>query len=264
MKEMKKLPIDLLHEEDLCNAKHPSLFEKVDQYNIFIVRLPVITHEVLNVSFGFVVFEDKSYFFNAQTQLFEELDGKYAGIHSILDKQTDRLLKAYIRYQELVFEMEENLYANNTGSDFLHRWLNVKLDILKVEKVLLRTTDTVEDFIRFYRKDETFPLNHFTDLHEHLDRTMRSATLQLSKLDELYNFYNAKSNDKMNKMIYLLTILSAIFLPLNLVVGFFGMNTTGLPFSSGESGTYYAISFMLVLAFVTFLIMFFWRKKVEK
>jgi magnesium transporter len=93
---------------------------------------------------------------------------------------------------------------------------------------------------------------------------MRSATLQLSKLDYLYSFYNAKSNDKMNKMIYILTIISAIFLPLNLIVGFFGMNTTSLPFSSGNFGTHYVVTIMLSLIIITSVIVQIRRKKVER
>jgi len=87
--------------------------------------------------------------------------------------------------------------------------------------------------------------------------------LQLSKLDYLYSFYNAKSNDKMNRMIYLLTIISAVFLPLNLVVGFFGMNTSGLPFADGKFGTYNAIMIMVSLVIITSSVVYFWRKRVE-
>jgi len=80
---------------------------------------------------------------------------------------------------------------------------------------------------------------------------MRSATLQLSKLDYLHSFYNAKSNEKMNRILYILTIISAVFLPLNLVVGFFGMNTSGLPFTQVPLGTFYAVSIMISLFIIT-------------
>jgi magnesium transporter len=95
-----------------------------------------------------------------------------------------------------------------------------------------------------------------------LERTLRSATLQLSKLDYLYNFYSAQTNERMNHMIYTLTIISAIFLPLNLVVGFFGMNTSGLPFSDGSSGTANVIILILFLSILTIGIINFVRKKV--
>lgn len=71
------------------------------------------------------------------------------------------------------------------------------------------------------KKKEGFPVNHYLDLHEHCERLYRSVALQLAKLDYLYNFYNTRTNEKMNRLIFFLTIISAIFLPLNLFVGFF-------------------------------------------
>jgi len=41
----------------------------------------------------------------------------------------------------------------------------------------------------------------------------------------------------MNNVMFILTILSAIFMPLTLVTGFFGMNTGGLPFVDDSDGT---------------------------
>jgi magnesium transporter len=118
--------------------------------------------------------------------------------------------------------------------------------------------------ISYYEEDEDFPVNSYADLHEHMDRTMRAATLQLAKLDYLYSFYNVRTKEKMNKMINMLTIIAAIFLPLNLVVGFFGMNTSGLPFADGTVGTLKAVTLMVSLMLLTSLIIYKWRHKVEK
>ena len=68
----------------------------------------------------------------------------------------------------------------------------------------------------------------------------------------------------MNKMIYILTIISAVFLPLNLLVGFFGMNTSGLPFTTPEvNGTLNVIFLMFILVLPTFMAIKAWRKKVQ-
>ncbi|DAB34741.1 MAG TPA: hypothetical protein CFH82_03225 [Sulfurospirillum sp. UBA12182] len=57
----------------------------------------------------------------------------------------------------------------------------------------------------------------------------------------------------MNPTIYILTFLSAIFLPLNLIVGFFGMNTNALPFAKEEYGSYF-VFVLLVLVVIALLI----------
>jgi magnesium transporter len=263
MEDIEQL-IDTLHLEDLQNDLHPSIFDENELYDMLIIRIPIITNELTSKSIGFIITKDKSYLYNKQKQSFESLNERFIAPYSIIDKSIDRLLKSFIKYQEKVSDMEENLYANNTDDSFLHNWLSVKLEILRIERILLRTTNTLDDFIEYYKDLDEFPINNYMDIHEHLERTMRSATLQLSKLDYLYSFYNAKSNDKMNKMIFILTIISAIFLPLNLAVGFFGMNTSGLPFTGGSYGTIYAILLMFSLGIITFLVVQLWRKKVEK
>jgi magnesium transporter len=66
-------------------------------------------------------------------------------------------------------------------------------------------------------------------------------------------------------MIYILTIISAVFLPLNLLVGFFGMNTSGLPFTSpDQTGTLYAVSMMFSLIILILIAIFVWHKKSQK
>jgi magnesium transporter len=262
MKDIQKI-LDKLHLEDLTNDQHPSNFDDNGDYNILIVRLPVITNELKTKSLGFVFTQQNSYYYDRDKAEFREYDNVFTSIYSIIDKAVDRVLRSFIKYHESISDMEESLYANKTDGNFLHSWLEIKLEILRIERILTRTTNTMDEFIEFYQNTEEFPINKYMDIHEHLERTMRSATLQLSKLDYLYSFYNAKSNDKMNKMIYILTIISAIFLPLNLLVGFFGMNTSGLPFTSGNSGTFYAITIMAILAVITSIIVQSWRKKVE-
>lgn len=189
---------------------------------MLIIRIPEIEDDLKVISIGFVFTKSDSFLYNKENQQFEELDERFKSPYKILDKITDKLLKSFTDYQDTTADIEESLYKNNADEGFLHQWLELKLDILRIERVLLRSASTIDQFIEFYKDDENFPINNYVDLYEHMERTMRSATLLLSKLDYLYSFYNAKSNDKINKMIYILTVISSIFLPLNLVVGFLG------------------------------------------
>ena len=64
-----------------------------------------------------------------------------------------------------------------------------------------------------------------------------------------------RTNDIMRTLI----VLTAIFLPLNPITGFFGMNFDSLPFIHSNAGFMLAISSMAGMA-VT-LVAFFWRKR---
>jgi len=260
MDNIEKL-IDSLHLEDLRNELHPSIFDENEEYDMLIVRIPVISDKLSAVSIGLIITEQNSYLYDKNQHKFQELTGHFEGPHSLLDKITDKMLKSFVKYQDMVADMEERLYEDNIKENFMNIWLELKLEILRIERILLRAENTIDNFIEYYKDIPEFPINNYGDLHEHLERTRRSAALQLSKLDYLYSFYNTKSNDKMNRMIYVLTIISAIFLPLNLVVGFFGMNTSGLPFASGAKGTYYAVSLMASLMIMASATVYIWQKK---
>jgi Mg2+ and Co2+ transporter CorA len=70
--------------------------------------------------------------------------------------------------------------------------------------------------------------------------------------------FSAQSN-RTNEIMRTLTVLTAIFLPLNLLTGFFGMNFEGLPLIHSPRGFW--IIFSLMLALGVGLSWFFWRKR---
>ena len=74
------------------------------------------------------------------------------------------------------------------------------------------------------------------------------------RVEDIYSFIQSDKNDKINKKIYLLTLLSALFLPLNFITGFFGMNTNGMFLSSFKDGTLIVFAFtaLLCVLFFTF------------
>jgi magnesium transporter len=255
--------VDTLHLEDLRNAIHPSTFDENEGYDMLIVRLPVIGRVLETESVGFVITPGNSYLYDRGAQAFEALGERFEGPHRLLDRRVDHLLKSFAQYKEVIEEMEETLYEDRAGRDFMSGWLGLKRDILHIERILMRTSGIMQEVLVHYEDEPSFPLNHYIDLHEHIDRVMRSATLHLSKLDYLHNFYNARTNEKMNRMIYILTIISAIFLPLNLLVGFFGMNTGGLPFAKGDEGTLKALLLMVSLTAAASAVIYLWRKKIE-
>jgi magnesium transporter len=253
--------VERLHLEDLKNASHPSAFDENDKYDMLILRLPTVEQDLDAISIGFIITHDKSYLYDRDKDVFIELQNRFEAPYEILDKMIDEILNSFELYLDLIVDMEEELYLSKTKKSFMKQWLKLKHNIVRIERILIHASSTMNKAIGYYEESGDFPINHYIDLHEHLERTIRSATLQLSKLDYLYNFYSAQTNERMNHLIYTLTIISAVFLPLNLVVGFFGMNTSGLPFSSGTSGTTNVVALISILSVITIATINFVRKR---
>lgn len=94
--------------------------------------------------------------------------------------------------------------------------------------------------------------DHITRFVEDLDLAReRSIFLQ----EELRNHMS----EQQNKRMYVLSIVTAIFLPLSFLTGIFGMNVAGLPGTESGDAFLYLISGMGLLALAILLLMY-WRK----
>ncbi len=97
------------------------------------------------------------------------------------------------------------------------------------------------------------------DVHEHIERVLGHVRrLQGSAESAVQMHFSAQSN-RTNDIMRTLTVLTAIFLPLNLITGFFGMNFDALPLIHSATGVWVAGAVMLMVALG--LGLFFWRKR---
>jgi len=254
--EMKKEELDALLLEDIETADHPSEFELGEDYAVLILRLPEMTDEGLQiVSHAFVIKEGHCYRFDRSLKRLETT-GSLERLHDFLDARTDRLLKEMQRYHFEIERLEESLYDGTLPGDFMQKWLAYKKDVSLIHRLMFHATLAFELFIRYHKKREDFRELAYADLMEHMGRIRDLAKSAMEKLDNLYDFYRAKVDERMNRNMYWLTIISAIFLPLTLVTGFFGMNTGGLPYTDDPLGTVKVAVLSLVLELL-FLIPFF-------
>lgn len=71
----------------------------------------------------------------------------------------------------------------------------------------------------------------------------------------LHEELDSRQSAETNRHLYILSLMTALLLPPSLVTGFFGMNTTSLPFSDGLHGTLYAFCFILVSVLLSWLVL---------
>ena len=96
------------------------------------------------------------------------------------------------------------------------------------------------------------------DVLEHIERVVHHVNrLEQSAETAVQMHFNIQSN-RNNDVMKTLTALTAIFLPLNLITGFFGMNFEHFPFLKSEDGLLLTEVFMGILA--VGLAVYFWIK----
>lgn len=96
------------------------------------------------------------------------------------------------------------------------------------------------------------------DVIEHIERVLTHVRRLESSAETAVQMHFAAQSHRTSNIMRTLTVLTAIFLPLNLVTGFFGMNFDALPLIHSATGFWVAAGIMLVLGIG--LSVFFWRK----
>jgi magnesium transporter len=116
----------------------------------------------------------------------------------------------------------------------------------------------VEPDPRLQREREQLRLRS-RDVLEHIERVLAHVRRLESSADTAVQMHFSEQNNRTNDIMRALTVLTAIFLPLNFVTGFFGMNFEGLPLIHSPTGFW--IVFAVMLAIGIGMSMFFWRKR---
>jgi magnesium transporter len=97
------------------------------------------------------------------------------------------------------------------------------------------------------------------DILEHIERVLSHVRRLESSAEAAVQMHFAAQSHRTNAIMRTLTVLTAIFLPLNLVTGFFGMNFEGLPLIHSPRGFWAIAGVMGVIG--AGLSIFFWRKR---
>jgi magnesium transporter len=97
------------------------------------------------------------------------------------------------------------------------------------------------------------------DVIEHIERVVHHVRrLEQTAESAIQIHFGAQSN-RTNDIMRTLTALTAIFLPLNLITGFFGMNFEIFPWIHQPQALWWTISFMVCIAIALGVV--FWRKR---
>ena len=97
------------------------------------------------------------------------------------------------------------------------------------------------------------------DVLEHIERVVHHVRRMEQSAETAVQMHFSAQSNRTNDIMRTLTALTAIFLPLNLITGFFGMNFEFLPFIHTERGFWLTLSSMLLL--VLAVVVVFWRKR---
>lgn len=97
------------------------------------------------------------------------------------------------------------------------------------------------------------------DVIEHIERVVHHVRRLEQSAEAAVQMHFSAQSHRTNDIMRALTALTAVFLPLNLITGFFGMNFEFMPIIHTFSGFWWTTGFMALLLLVVLLV--FWRNR---
>lgn len=157
-------------------------------------------------------------------------------------------------------EPEEGILFNHAEDGFVGFLLSERRRLLLLRNYYEQLIDVgkalEENENDIFAEEDLRYFKIFTDKAERLERNVRSLREQLMQLREAYQ---SMLDIRLNRIMKTFTALSAVFLPLTLITGWYGMNFKGMPELSWRYGYPYVTALAVVVALVCIIL--FRRKK---
>lgn len=189
---------------------------------------------------GAFAFEDNA--------IFEFSGDKFVEIQSAdfiakLKAQIDEVRGNLAHYQSLIERKENAILKGKSVERFFQKSFVLKQ---KLNKSLNFCTQCNES-LNLLANEQSFLKKNLRVYILAIKMLEKSAKELIMRIDGLYALISSIKNERLNQNIYVLSIISTIVLPLNLIVGFFGMNTGGLFLQNNPLGTIAVLGIIIVV-----------------
>lgn len=173
----------------------------------------------------------------------------------ILDLLVDHYINVLEKMKNDIEKMELKLMENQTLD-------NKELHLLRKEILIIRLSATpieklVQDLLLIEYKQFKKQKKYFESLLQHLKYTLNELVILKESVDNLYENYMMTNANDMNHVMTILTIFSAIFIPLSFAAGVFGMNFEKIP---GLKNPLAFLYFLIGCGITSFIMLFIFKR----
>lgn len=180
------------------------------------------------------------------------------GSDFLLYRMLDAIVDNYFEVVEHASDVIENLDAMITKTSsprILNRIEMQKRRLMELRKIVMPLKE-ITVLLENSRSHLISTNNHhyFVDLRGNCMSILDEIDANKNALDGLANLYYAVQGQRMNEIMSVLTVVSAIFIPLTFIVGVYGMNFKYMPELEYKNGYFIVWIVMIVIALALLLI----------
>ena len=220
-------------EENIIEAKHVSLilgkywfltFQEhlADSFQVIRDRIASMTTKVKQRKADYLFY-----------YLIDLIVDQYYLIIDVLNKQTE----------QLELEVMESSKSDTVANIILHK---------KKYSELKAFIEPLNEMLRDFKRSETplceeYVQTYFDDVNDHVKQYLEAIQSQQDHLSSLIDLHMSILSTKMNKVMYILTIVMTIFVPLTFIAGIYGMNFVNIPELEYENGYFVVLGVMAAI-----------------
>ncbi|MCM8535581.1 MAG: magnesium/cobalt transporter CorA [Lentisphaeraceae bacterium] len=277
-----KFRISPLIQEDILHTRQRAKFERSAENSFIVLPVPrlvgdalvwqqisIIHRDDLIITFS----ERKSPAFDFVLNRIRTSQGKIreSGLDYLLYALTDSVVDQYLNVTAYMTNEVDDLemeLLNNAGripQSFVKDLYSRKKNLLGMQKRVNQIMEAVVALQEYFDSEDELDGAYIIDLIDHVNRIKDNLAHLRSLLNELMNQYLAMNSDHMNEVMKVLTIFSAIFIPLGFIAGLYGMNfdteksKLNMPELSLAYG--YPLVLTVMVSFVLGLLFYFRKKR---
>lgn len=270
--------LHLEHHDDCFNDSHPCFFDAMHDYKFLVfrsLRLEKGSIDAQTQSLTFIlrdrllitVHEDdaavalvcKRLKDTSRTLQFKSPD---ILLYQVLTTVVDQFLMLRERLTEEFAKWQKSLLSCRKRFDAWHEFLNYKSATQRFYLLCEGQLDAIDQWQQNVDEDVTRHSHHaqvhLADLASHIRRGLKFSQQLQYQVDSLMQLHYSFMTSVTNQVVQVLTVISAIFLPLTLLTGIFGMNFEHMPFLSWRIGFYIVIA---VMVFIILILLFIFKRK---
>jgi len=169
----------------------------------------------------------------------------------------DRYLSVILALEPRLEELEE-LLLKAPGDEMLAELGGYKTELKKLRRVFTYHQQVVGDMRTTNFPGDNEVLEHeLNDVFEHQERAGSLTALYYELASDLIDSYISIASHRLNQIMKVLTIITAIFVPLGFLAGVYGMNFDNMPELHSHAGYFILLG---IMACIVVLLLFTFRR----
>jgi len=162
-----------------------------------------------------------------------------------------RYLEAILAFESSLNELEDAM-QEKPNDEVMRELISYQSRLRKLKRIFSYHEKLVTNLLNDIPQrliDEDGDIEHgLQDLFERCERLHGLCTMYYEICGDLINGYLSISSHQLNNTMRVLTVITAIFVPLTFIAGIYGMNFDNMPELHTPYGYFYTLGGMLIIA----------------